>query len=52
VAVLSTLYLTNQDTFLGIARLALGYPPYALLLLVTVYSVRRVNRTLPGPVAG
>jgi hypothetical protein len=52
VAVLSALYLTNQDNALGIARLALGYPPYALLLLVTVWAVRRVIRTLPEPAAG
>jgi hypothetical protein len=50
VAVLGTLYLANQDNALGIARLALGYPPYALLLLVTVYAVRRVRRTLARPV--
>ncbi len=53
VSVLSALYLTDQDDALGIARLALGYPPYALLLLVTVYWVRRVLRTLPvEPVQG
>ncbi|HEV7897442.1 MAG TPA: DUF3159 domain-containing protein [Planosporangium sp.] len=52
VAVLSSFYLTKQDDALGIARLALGYPPYALLLLITVYSVRRVMRTLPEPAAG
>jgi hypothetical protein len=50
--VLGGLYLTNQDTALGIARLALGYPPYALLLLLTVYAVRRVLRTLPAPAEG
>jgi len=49
VTVLSALYFANQDDALGIARLALGYPPYALLLLVTVYSVRKVIRTLPEP---
>lgn len=49
VTVLSALYLANQDDALGIARLALGYPPYALLLLVTVYSVRKVLRSLPEP---
>ena len=38
------LYLANQDEWLGIARLALGWPPYALLLAVTVWSVRRVTR--------
>jgi hypothetical protein len=47
VSVLSTLYLLNQADALGIARLVLGYPPYALLLAVTVYSVRKVTRTLP-----
>jgi hypothetical protein len=47
--VLGGLYLANQDTALGIARLALGYPPYALLLLLTVYAVRRVMRGLPEP---
>jgi hypothetical protein len=52
VAVLGTLYFTNQDNALGIARLVLGYPPYALLLLVTVYAVRRVTRTLPEPLGG
>jgi hypothetical protein len=47
--VLTSLYVADQDDALGIARLALGYPPYALLLLVTVYAVRRVTRTLPEP---
>jgi len=49
VSVLTSLYLTDQDDALGIARLVLGYPPYALLLLVTVYSVRRVLRQAPDP---
>lgn len=52
VAVLGGLYLANQVNALGVARLVLGYPPYALLLLVTVYAVRRVMRTLPEPVGG
>jgi hypothetical protein len=52
VAVLSALYIANQVDALGVARLVLGYPPYALLLLITVYSVRRVIRTLPEPVSG
>ncbi|MER5337298.1 DUF3159 domain-containing protein [Micromonospora sp. NPDC002717] len=43
----------NMETALGVARLALGYPPYALLLLITVWTVRRVTREprsapLPG----
>jgi Protein of unknown function (DUF3159) len=51
VTILSALYLTDQDNALGIARLALGYPPYALLLLITVYAVRRALRTIPEPVS-
>ncbi|MFF3852737.1 DUF3159 domain-containing protein [Micromonospora sp. NPDC002575] len=44
VGVQAGLYLAHQDTALGVARLALGYPPYALLLLITVWTVRRVTR--------
>ena len=50
VAVQTTLYLTHQlgeaDKVyaLGIARLALGYPPYLMLLAVTVWAVRRATR--------
>ena len=44
VGIQSGLYLANQDAWLGIARIALGWPPYALLLAVTVWSVRRVTR--------
>jgi hypothetical protein len=51
VAVLSALYFTDHADALGIARLVLGYPPYALLLLVTVYSVRKVRRDLPPEVS-
>jgi hypothetical protein len=50
--VLGWLWQTHQDNALGIARLVLGYPPYAVLLLITVYAVRRVMRTLPGPAGG
>ncbi|MFI7574819.1 DUF3159 domain-containing protein [Micromonospora sp. NPDC049497] len=50
VGVQAGLYLAHQDTALGVARLALGYPPYALLLLITVWTVRRVTReTAPTP---
>ncbi|WP_229401246.1 DUF3159 domain-containing protein [Micromonospora okii] len=52
VGVQAGLYLAHQDTALGVARLALGYPPYALLLLITVWTVRRVTRetaTAPEP---
>ncbi|MFE9691197.1 DUF3159 domain-containing protein [Micromonospora sp. NPDC005806] len=53
VGVQAGLYLAHQDTALGVARLALGYPPYALLLLITVWAVRRVTReTAPTPLPG
>jgi Protein of unknown function (DUF3159) len=44
VAIQSGLYLANQEELLGVARIALGWPPYALLLAITVWSVRRVTR--------
>ena len=47
VGVQAGLYLAHQDTALGVARLALGYPPYALLLPITVWTVRRVTREPP-----
>lgn len=43
VGVQAALYLANMETALGIARLALGYPPYALLLAITIWTVRRVT---------
>ncbi|WDZ87622.1 DUF3159 domain-containing protein [Micromonospora cathayae] len=53
VGVQAALYLADMDTALGIARLALGYPPYALLLLITVWTVRRVTRhSAPAPAPG
>ncbi|SCL22139.1 Protein of unknown function [Micromonospora rhizosphaerae] len=53
VGVQAGLYLAHQDTALGVARLALGYPPYALLLLITVWTVRRVTReTAPAALPG
>ncbi|WFE49618.1 DUF3159 domain-containing protein [Micromonospora sp. WMMD1155] len=53
VGVQAGLYLAHQDTALGVARLVLGYPPYALLLLITVWTVRRVTRDAPPtPVPG
>ncbi|GAA4732445.1 DUF3159 domain-containing protein [Phytohabitans rumicis] len=45
VGVQAGLYVADQDTALGIARLVLGYPPYLLLLAFTVWAVRRVTRT-------
>jgi hypothetical protein len=47
VGVQAGLYLADMDTALGIARLALGYPPYALLLAITIWTVRRVTRPAP-----
>jgi hypothetical protein len=38
----------DPGTALGIARLALGYPPYALLLALTVWSVRRLTASDPS----
>lgn len=52
VGVQAGLYLANMDTALGIARLTLGYPPYAMLLLITIWTVRRVTREPePAPAA-
>lgn len=50
VGVQAGLYLADMETALGIARLALGYPPYALLLAITIWTVRRVTRETPAPV--
>jgi len=43
VAIQTWLYQTMDATVLGVARLVLGYPPYALLLAMTVWAVRRHN---------
>jgi hypothetical protein len=51
VGVQVAFYLANMNTALGVSRLVLGYPPYALLLAVTVWAVRRVTRE-PAAVAG
>jgi hypothetical protein len=47
VAVQTGLYLAHQDDWLGISRLALGWPLYALLLGVTIWAVRRVTHSDP-----
>jgi hypothetical protein len=41
----------DPGTALGVARLVLGYPVYALLLAVTVWSVRRVTGANPRTAA-
>ncbi|MEH1128853.1 DUF3159 domain-containing protein [Micromonospora sp. CPCC 206061] len=51
VGVQAGLYLADMDTALGVARLALGYPPYLLLLAITVWTVRRTMRTADAEVA-
>ncbi|MDI1464948.1 DUF3159 domain-containing protein [Catellatospora sp. KI3] len=49
-AVQTLLYLADQATALGVARIVLGYPPYALLLAVSIWAVRRVRRDPADPV--
>ncbi|MDN5747651.1 MAG: DUF3159 domain-containing protein [Pseudonocardia sp.] len=39
------LYNAEAETWLGIARLAMGYPLVGVALLGTVWAVRRANRT-------
>lgn len=39
------LYNAEEETWLGIARLAMGYPLVGVALLGTVWAVRRANRT-------
>jgi uncharacterized protein DUF3159 len=42
------LYLADEEHLLGVARLVLGTPPYLLLLAITIWVVRRVERTRPA----
>ncbi|MBB5872406.1 hypothetical protein F4553_005840 [Allocatelliglobosispora scoriae] len=41
------LYAQDMPTALGIARIAFGYPPYLLLVALTVWAVRRVRTPAP-----
>lgn len=43
VSIQAGLYLADQETALGVARLVLGYPPYAVLLAVTIWVARRAG---------
>jgi hypothetical protein len=52
VGVQHALYLADMENALGVARLALGYPPYAMLLLITIWTVRRVTRDTGGAPVG
>jgi hypothetical protein len=52
VALQTGLYLAHETDLLGIARLALGWPPYILLAALTVWRVRRLIPNLqPVPPA-
>jgi hypothetical protein len=42
------LYNADEETWLGVARLAMGYPLVAVALLGTVWAVRRAHRA-PAP---
>jgi hypothetical protein len=48
VVVQGWLYNADQETLLGIARLAMGYPLVGLALLGTVWAVRRARSTPPA----
>jgi hypothetical protein len=39
-----SLYLAKQTDLLGVSRIVLGWPTYALLLAVTVWAVRNITR--------
>jgi hypothetical protein len=45
VVVQGLLYRYDEETWLGIARLAMGYPLVGVALLGTVWAVRRAGRT-------
>jgi len=42
------LYLAHADVALGVARIVLGYPPYLLLLALTIWSVKRYKALNPA----
>jgi hypothetical protein len=44
-------YAGASATSLGVARLTLGYPPIVLLVIVTLWQVRRITKDLPAPAA-
>jgi len=50
--VLGGLHLADQATALGVARIALGYPPYALLLAGTIWVAKRLTRDGPAAAPG
>ncbi|WP_213450921.1 DUF3159 domain-containing protein [Rhizomonospora bruguierae] len=52
VGVQAVFWAAHMDTALGVARLLLGYPPYAVLLAITLWVVRRVRREYDPAPAG
>jgi Protein of unknown function (DUF3159) len=44
----AVLYTADMATMLGVVRIVLGYPPYLLLLAVTVWAVRRARAENPA----
>lgn len=48
VVVQGLLYDANEENWLGIARLAMGYPLFGLALLGTIWAVRRAHQTHPA----
>ncbi|WP_117208807.1 DUF3159 domain-containing protein [Allorhizocola rhizosphaerae] len=44
----SALYYADYATALGVARIALGYPVFALLIAVSFWAIRRVRREEPA----
>lgn len=51
VLVQGALYQADEATWLGVARLLMGYPLFALALVATIWAVRRAGRT-PAPATG
>jgi hypothetical protein len=47
VALQGLLYYYNEETWLGVARLLMGYPLVGVALIGTVWAVRRAQRSAP-----
>jgi Protein of unknown function (DUF3159) len=43
----TALWLANYPNALGVARIALGYPPFLMLLAISFWAARRVTREQP-----
>ena len=43
------LYLADMEHALGVARILLGAPVFALMLALTIWTVQRVQKSRPGP---